>query len=316
MQRPETTQSNGSAAPAAHDGVVIPDPLPVAAKMQWWKALLGPALSLAIVGAVLVQLRKLDWNEVWSILPTSPVIWAVLAAGYFASPIADWLIFRRLWNIPVSGFLPLVRKMIGNDILLGYIGEVYFYDWARRHAPISGSPFGAVKDVAILSALAGNALTLAMLIIAWPMIGMLDIGPDGKMVMGSIGIVLGTSLLIMALRNRLLSLPRMELLYIFAVHCGRIIANSALLALAWHLIIPGAGFALWLLLSTIRLLISRLPLIPNKDIAFAGVAAFLVGHSGEITAMMAMIATLTVATHVILGIALMGLDLFDRERKS
>ncbi|MEO5597584.1 MAG: hypothetical protein ABIQ66_03095 [Novosphingobium sp.] len=289
-------------------------PLPFVPPSQWWKSLLGPALSLAIIVAVLVQLRKLDWHQVWSVVPSSPLIWTVLAAGYFVGPFADWLIFRRLWAIPAGGFFALVRKTIGNEILLGYIGEVYFYDWARRRANISASPFGAVKDVAILSALAGNAMTLIMMIIAWPLLSALELGREGQLVLLSLGIVLLSSMAIMALRNRLLSLPKPELRFVFAVHCARIVVGSALLALAWHLILPGAGFPLWLMLSTIRMIISRLPLIPNKDIVFAGAAAFLVGHSGEIPAMMAMIATLTLAVHVILGLGLMSFDLIDRRR--
>ncbi|MEP7222307.1 MAG: hypothetical protein ABI673_06520 [Novosphingobium sp.] len=286
--------------------------LPFVGPGQWWKALLGPVLSLAIIAAVLWQLRKLDWHHVWAVVPESPLIWIVLAAGYFSGTFADWLIFRRLWHIPASGFLALMRKTIGNEILLGYIGEVYFFDWARRRANISASPFGAVKDVAILSALAGNAMTLIMMIIAWPLLSALELGREGQLVLMSLGIVLLSSTAIMALRNRLFSLPGNELRYVFAIHCARIVAGSSLAALAWHLLMPGAGYALWLMLATIRMIISRLPLVPNKDIVFAGAAAFLVGHSGEIPTMIAMIATLTLAVHVILGIVLMVVDLVER----
>ncbi|MFX8381742.1 hypothetical protein ABTL77_20290, partial [Acinetobacter baumannii] len=85
-------------------------------------------------------------------------------------PFADWVIFRRLWGIPASGIFPLLKKLIGNELLpINYVGEVYFYDWARRHVKIDASPFGAVKDVAILSALAGNVVTVIMLALTWPL---------------------------------------------------------------------------------------------------------------------------------------------------
>jgi len=281
---------------------------------QWWKALLGPAISIGVIIAMLLNLRKLDWHQVWDTVPTSPMVWLVLALGYFSGPMADWAIFRRLWHLPVKGFVPLVCKTIASEIPPGYVGEVYFYYWARRHANISASPFGAVKDVAILSALAGNAMTLVMMAVTWPLLSGLELGLEGKKVLWSLAIVLLSSMLILALRSRLLSLPRAELWYVFFIHCLRIFAGSALLALAWHLMMPGAGFAMWLLWATIRLIISRLPLIPNKDIAFAVAAAFLVGHSGEVTAMMAMIASLTLATHVILGTILFTFGMFDRER--
>ncbi len=60
------------------------------------------------------------------------------------------------------------KKRISNDVVMGYSGEAYFYAWARQRAQLVAAPFGAVKDVSILSAIAGNAVTLAMIAIALP----------------------------------------------------------------------------------------------------------------------------------------------------
>ncbi len=240
----------------------LPSVAPLERNLRKWSAWLGPAISVAILVAVLWQLRKIDWWQVWSIVPTSPWIWLVLAASYFAGPVADWLLFRKLWGIPVSGIFPLLKKLIGNELLLGYVGEVYFYDWARRHVKMEGSPFGAVKDVAILSALAGNIMTVLLLIATWPIISQLGLdgagSGDGNVLATSIGVVLVTSLVIMFFRNGLLSLPKADLGFVFVVHTLRIVANTGLSALAWHLILPGVGIASWLLFATVRLLLSRL----------------------------------------------------------
>lgn len=294
----------------------IPETAPVESGLRKWSAYLGPVVSVAILCAVLYQLRQLNWPMVISIIPRSPTIWLVLAASYFAGPIADWVIFRKLWGIPLSGLAPLLKKLVGNELLLGYVGEVYFYDWARRHVKMEGSPFGAVKDVAILSALAGNITTIAMLAITWPLISPLGFGADGKVLVGSIVVVLVTSGLIMFFRNGLLSLPRRDLRFVFNVHSVRIIVGTALSALAWHLILPEVGIGSWLLLSTIRLLLARLPLIPNKDLAFAGITALLVGREVQTGVMIAMISMLIVATHVVLFIALMLLDLVQKEKNA
>jgi hypothetical protein len=295
--------------------------IPVAAPVEpgllrKWGAYLGPLISLAILLAVLIQLRQLNWSMVWSIVPTSPTIWIVLAASYFAGPFADWVIFRKLWGIPVSGIFPLLKKLIGNELLLGYVGEVYFYDWARRHVKMEGSPFGAVKDVAILSALAGNIMTIVMLAATWPVISRLGFGEDSNVMVGSIAIVLITSLVIMFFRNGLFSLPKGDLWFVFGVHCLRLLANTGLSALAWHLILPEVPIGSWMLLSTVRLLISRLPLIPNKDIAFAGISTLLAGREVQTGVMIAMISMLILATHVVLFIALMLLDLVQKEKNA
>lgn len=293
----------------------IPVTAPEENGLRKWAAWIGPAISVAILAAVVLQMWSMTWGQVWAVVPTSPLIWLVLAASYFAGPLADWIIFRRLWGIPVSGLLPLLKKLIGNELLLGYVGEVYFYDWARRHVKMEGSPFGAVKDVAILSALAGNIMTIVMLAVTWPVISKMGFGTDGAVLTSSIAIVLLTSIVIMYFRNGLLSLPKADLWFVFTVHSLRIIAGTGLSALAWHLILPEVSIGTWLLLATVRLLLSRLPLIPNKDIAFAGISALLAGKEIQTGVMIGMISMLIVATHVVLFIGLMLLDLIQKEKK-
>jgi hypothetical protein len=276
----------------------------------------GPAISISILIAVLFQLRKLEWAHVWDIVPSSPLIWLVFAASYFTGPVADWIIFRKLWGIPFSGLIPLIKKLIGNELLLGYIGEVYFYDWARRRVKMEGSPFGAVKDVAILSALAGNLLTFIMLAIAWPLIAQLGFSKNGHLLTGSIAIVMVTSGLIMLFRKGLIGLPRADLIYVFTVHTLRILVGTGLNALVWHLILPQVSIGSWLLLSTIRLLLSRLPLLPNKDLAFAAITTFFIGQEIQTGYMITMISLMIVAMHIVLFIGLTLLDLVQREKNA
>ncbi len=301
------------------DSTMIQPPLPATAApsqtaLRKWGAYVGPAISAAILIAVLIELRKLNWGVVTSILPTNPLIWMVFLVSYFLSPMGDFLIFRRLWSIPATGILPLLKKLVGNELLLGYIGEVYFYDWARRHVKMEGSPFGAVKDVAILSALAGNIMTVIMLALTWPVIGTLGLGVSANIMAASLGLVLITSAVIMFFRNGLFSLSSRDLWFVFGVHCARIVLKTGLTALAWALILPEAPLSSWLLLSTVRLLLSRLPFLPNKDIAFAGVTALLVGAQVKTGVMIAMLSMLTISMHVVLFIALMLIDLAARER--
>jgi hypothetical protein len=286
-----------------------PDPKPLARRKTGIGRYVGPAISLAVLVAVVAELRHLDIRYIWSIIPVSIGFWLTFVAYYAHGPLTDWIIFRRLWNIPLSGLVALVRKQIGNALLLGYIGEVYFYDWARKRGDISASPFGAVKDVAILSALAGNLVTLVMVAAAWPFVGQLRLGVESKLLVLSVAFVLASSLILMAFRKRLFSLPRNDLWFITAVHVCRVFVGTALSALCWHLALPGVALSWWLLLSAALLLISRLPFITNKDFVFAGLAVFLIGRDVEIPALMTMMASLILATHLGLGGILMVSDL-------
>ncbi len=296
-----------------------------------WLRWLGPLLSLAIVGVAFSHFRGSDLPRIAALVPRSPIFWLVFALAYFAQPIMDFVIFRRLWAIPAWGFAALVRKYISNEVLLGYSGELYFYTWARRRATVAGepagaiatgAPFGAIKDVAILSALVGNFVTLTMFVAAYPTLERLNMGLSGRTLFTSIAVLLGSSLAVMLLRGRVFSLPRRDLLFVAAMQLVRVVSATALLAVMWSLVLPAVPFVYWLMLATLRLLISRLPLMPNKDVVFAAAAVLIVGASSVVGAasgiapLMAMMAGLLIVAHVVVGGLLIATDLLGLEGRA
>lgn len=274
----------------------------------------GRAITFSLLLAVLWQLRQLDPRQVLADVPASPFFWLVFVASYATAPVADWIIFRRLWRIPAEGLIALTRKFFGNELLVGYIGEAYFYTWARARANLTSAPFGAIKDVAILSALVGNAVTLAMLAAAFPALRIVHLGLGGPAFLISIGVTLTSSLAMMFFRKQLFGLARKDLWFVAFVHFGRLALKTWLAALMWHIVLPGQPLELWVLLSALRLLLSRLPLLPNKDLVFAGLSVLLMGHDAQIATMMAMIASLTLAAHIVVGLALTGFDIVRGDR--
>lgn len=279
---------------------------------------LAPVLSAAILVAALWQLRDLRIGQVLHDVPASPLFWLVFVIGYIAQPASEWVIFRWLWRLPVRGFGALVRKRVSNEIVLGYSGELYFYGWARRHVRLVGAPFGAVKDVAILSAAVGNICTLSLVAVCWRVLEGLRMGPDHWLIVGSTAAIAIPSALALLFRRRLFTLAREELGMIAVVHLIRIVATTLLAAVTWALVMPGAPIGWWVALAALRLLVSRLPFLPNKDIVFAGLVAFAVGQTAAVTAMLAMLAGLLLATHLLLGAALAAADLLspDSERRA
>ncbi len=296
-----------------------PAALPPSSPISRWRklaAFIGPAISVAILGGALWQVHAHDWRTLFTFIPPSPWAWLVLGINYLSGPVGDWVIFRRLWKIPIEGIFPLIKKMIGNQILLSYVGEVYFYDWARRNVKMGGSPFGAVKDVAILSAMAGYVITLIMLVIAWPYLNHFAFGFNKRELYGSILVMLMIGLVVTFFRNRLLSLPRNDLVFVLAVHMVRLIINTVLTAVLWSLILPAVPLSSWLMLSTGRLLVTRLPVIPNQEIAFAGALALFGGPVNQTYQMIAAIALFITGIHIAVYIAMLLLDLVQRERNA
>lgn len=271
-----------------------------------WPVLLGALLTVAMVVGVGRELLGSGLAGLGRIAPASALFYLAFALFYFSPAAFDYVIFHRLWRIPLAGFFALVRKRIANDALLGYSGDAYFYAWVRARAHLVAAPFGAVKDSSILSAIAGNAVTLAMLALALPM-GRSLVTPRQFHDLGwSVLAIVAISLPWLIFSRRVFSLPQRELWIVFAIHVARLVTGSALLALMWHFALPAVPLGLWLLLAATRLLVSRLPLVPNKDLLFANLAIVLIGQGDAVSRLVAFTAALTLLVHVAL-LAAMGL---------
>ena len=151
-----------------------------------WPLVLGAALSLLMVAALAYELLGSGLAGLSRTIPRSPFFWISFALFYLGPPTFDFVIFRKLWRIPASGMIALHKKRISNEVLIGYSGEAYFYAWARQRTKMVAAPFGAVKDVAILSAMAGHAVTLAIVAIALPFGLQLLTQGDQRMLIGSV----------------------------------------------------------------------------------------------------------------------------------
>ena len=282
-----------------------------------WTSWAGVFVSFAILGAVAWHLGDERLTRILAHPPADPWFWLTFAGFYLSLPVADWLIFRRLWGLPLNGVVPLMKKRVSNELLIGYSGEVYFYAWARQHLRLNASPFGAVKDVTILSAIMGNVATLILLVATAPLLAdllpQIDVALNPVPFLASALVVLLSSLGVMLFRRRLFSLDPAELRFVAGVQMGRIVIDAALLAVMWHLALPAVALGWWLTLATGRQLISRLPFLPNKDVVFAAVAVFLVGQQDGIGELMALVATLILATNILMAIVL-ALEQFWRGR--
>ncbi len=262
----------------------------------------GPALSLAILGAALYELGHIDLGRIVSLVPARPAFWAVFALSYMVQPLCDWAIYRRLWNIPVSSIIATMRKTIGNELLFGYVGEAYLYSIARRRGEGAADAFKAVRDVAILSSAMGSVATLVVLALGWPWLAHLPLGVTPLLLAVTLVVIAAPPIAALAFRSKL-SLPAPLLARIAGWHGLRAAATVTLTAVLWHLAMPAVAVHWWVALSAVKLLVSRLPFVSNRELIFAGITSLIFGHAADIAALMAMMAALMVAAHVIAGIS-------------
>ena len=275
-----------------------------------WLRWTGPILSIAIIIVVAHFLGRGDLLTLLQMLPASPAFWLATAALLATQPVSDFIIFRGLWPLPLGGGLAaLFRKSASNELLFGYSGELQFYLWARRKTAIPGSPFGAVRDVAVLSALTGNIVTLALLLAAIAMPGPLEFGAASTAVLWSGVILVASSMVVMLFRHRLFAVSRAQFWRIAGIHTARSIVVTIMFGVLWAMVMPGVSLGWWLLLSAARQFITRLPFLPNKDLVFAGVAAGMLHGVPHVAETVALVAGVVFAGQVAIGAALAVADL-------
>lgn len=268
-----------------------------------WPAFIGAVLTGAMIVGLARELFGHGLAGLGRSVPADPRFYLCFVLLYMASPTGDYVIFRRLWGIPIGGLVALIKKRIANEVVFGYSGDAYFYAWARANARMVASPFGAVKDVSILSAIAGNAVTLLLVAIALPFGRELLTQDQFRAVLASAGVTLLISLPFLIFSRRVFSLARPVLWWVFSVHSVRLLIGSVLIALAWHFALPGVSIGMWMFLAAGRLLVSRLPLVPNKDLLFANAAILLIGQDQALSELIAFTAALTLLVHVALIVA-------------
>ena len=287
--------------------VAVPDIAglePMETLKRRWPMVFGALITVAMIVGLSRELLGSGLAGLSRAVPHNPLFYIAFALLYMSSPAGDYIIFRRLWGIPLSGLAALLKKRIANDVVLGYSGEAYFYAWARQNAKMVAAPFGAVKDVSILSAIAGNMTTLAMIALAMTValplgVNMLTPGQLHAVETSTV-VIFAMSLPFLIFSKRVFSLPRAKLWWIFAVHCARIISGSVFIAFAWHFALPMVSIGMWMILAAARLLVSRLPLVPNKDLLFANITIILIGQDAALSELMAMTAALVLLVHVVL----------------
>lgn len=288
---------------------VAPDAMEDRNRRRWvW---LGGVLGGGMAVAIVLQLGGVAGEVLTTIAKLPPLVWPALLLLYLVQPLSDFLIFRRLWNLPLTGLAALLRKNVINEVVLGYSGEAYFYVWARRAADTAPAPFAAIKDAGIVSALLGNVLTLALATISATRLHELDFARQVGPALWSGLVPLAISVIILLFGRRVFSLSLTQLVYVGAVCCLRLAAWGALTILIWRTALPEAPSGVWIVLLAIRCLVSRLPLISNKDLVFGSLVLLLLGAQAPIAVLLAALALAMLLLHLVVIVGLGVADLID-----
>ncbi len=287
-------------------------------------------LSILILLILARSIAEIGWRQVVAALPASPLFWLLFAGSYILQPLTEWIIYRRWWPINWRSIAVFLKMRVMNEALFSYSGHTYLLVWATNMLGIEfdpdappkrllgrgdgpgldpgTSPFAAVKDMAITSGLAGNLMTLLMLILALSLDneGVLADAVDPstlKTIVIAFGLLIILNIGIVIQRNRVMSIPVAENMRSFWWHLFRVTTAHALFVGTWIVALPQIGIATWILLGALRLVIGRMPL-PNKELLFAAIAVSLTGDASvEVAALMAAQGALHLVFHGLAWVA-------------
>jgi len=261
-------------------------------------------LSVLLLAVIVRELSVVDVTGAFRGRSLPPIFWLAFLVFFAISPFIEWMMLRRLWQAPFSGFWAILRKMVYNEMLISYLGDAYLFAWIRRELPHVKKPFAVVKDMAIVSAFVGSVTTLAAIAIAWPFFPEIDQAHLGTAIPLALALPLASGGAIALFRNTFLSLPRGQILWIGAA-CGiRVIAQAVTAIVMWWSLLPDVPMTTWIVLVAVRMVSTRLPLVPNKDLAFAAVTVALIGSHDAIAPVIVMITTMVVLANVLVAIGI------------
>jgi hypothetical protein len=268
----------------------------------------GAAASVTLLAAIAYQLQDATPAAAKMLIHLPWTVIAMSAVLYLVQPLADLVIYRRLWGLPLSGLGALMRKTAINEAVLGYAGEAYLYLWARRRIQPINPPMATIKDVNILSAIIGFAITLGALLLAatgahgdelsqW-------LRPAFWPVAGAVGIALA----VLVFARRIFFLGRRDILFVAAVHAARSAVACALTLTIWELAIPAGGVDVWIPLLAITMVSARIPFLTSPNLVAGNIVLLLLGPNSPFALLLAALAIATLCAHLVV-IAVSGIGL-------
>jgi hypothetical protein len=271
------------------------------------RRLAGWAVMLAVAAWLVLRLGDIGWAELWAARPSSPLYYVLVLAAYLVLPVADTLIYRRLWAIRFWPSLPaFLRKRIYNSALLGYSGEVYLLMWARKRVDqVDRALAHAIKDTNILSAVVSTYVLAALILylITQTAFGFSD---------DAFGWWAAGTLLFAALapgaflfRRHFMVLSAGTALFVLFVHTVRFLGGQALLLAQWRVELPEIGWTALATLLAAQMLVSRIPFLPNRDLLFISIGISLAGPLAMPQAALASLLLMTSALQQVLHLVVM-----------
>jgi hypothetical protein len=232
------------------------------------------------------KLFQLGWQAIWDNLPTQISFYLLFLLLYFSIPVTELFLYRLFWKYDlVKSFPAFIKKRIFNTDVLGYSGEVYFFNWAREninHKEIQLAE--TIRDNNIVSSLASTTITITLLVIfihnghtaIMNYIGRLD----NRYFLLAIMMVIILVPLVLRFRKYIFSMPIKTALVVYTIQIFRMSLGQVFQIAQWAVVLPSVPLTTWITYAAIAILLARIPFPSNKKLIFMGVGVEIASALG------------------------------------
>lgn len=281
------------------------------------------ALLLGIVALLAWQLTDIGWKRMLTHLPVHPLFYVLFLLLYVLLPVAESFIYRITWEFDVFRAFPaFIKKRIFNKDVVGYSGEVYFFDWARKQVGLPKRAIAeTIRDNNIISSVASTVVSVVLLAV-FLTVGELSLDRlVGERVLTWL-LLSGVGFLILIpvwirFRHFLFSMAWRTAGVILAIQVGRLVAGQVIQIGMWAVVMPDVPLTVWFTYAAVSIILSRIPFLPNQMLVFTSIG---VGLSGALSVAQAPLASMLVVAaglDKLLNLALFGLiTLTGKDRKA
>jgi hypothetical protein len=266
-----------------------------------------PLALLVVIGR---RLTEIGWADLWRARPGNIGFYLLLVAQFFLQPFGDYFVYRSLWRDQMPPLAVILRKRLMNTFMLDYSGEAYFFFWAQQHVrlPMPRIVHG-IKDSNLLSGGAGLAMVWILGAILLAFGGLhLPVLPGSKwlyVLVGTVPLVLCVGLI--AAHRKMTVLSRRELAKVLGIHFARACLVLGIEFGLWQLSGALPNWIASLQFVALRLVITRLPVVPNKDLIFVGAGLAAAGAAHAAVTPVATVLVILAAADLVLAATVAGL---------
>lgn len=272
--------------------------------------LLRWGIPLALLFIIGRRLTDLGWSGIWQARPANVGFYLLLAAQFFLQPFGDYFVYRNLWSGQTPPMAVILRKRLMNTFMLDYSGEAYFFFWAQQNVALPKSRIiHGIKDSNLLSGGAGLAMVWILGAILLAAGGLhLPVLPGSKWLYVLVGIVpLVLCAVLIVAHRKVTVLSRRELVTVFGIHFTRACLVLAIEFGLWQLSGALPDWIASLQFVALRLVITRLPVVPNKDLIFVGAGLAAAGAAHAEVTPVATVLVILAAADLVLAATVAGL---------